>query len=238
MRFGRTPEGGSTHGRGIVAPPTPLLALTDHLLDGGHQRNIRAHLEFDPICSQGGGGDDLSFNCSSLLPDRLLGSATTNTSTPDAQKKMPAGDGSNHDFGTGGVHFGTAPIEEGNEEAVSVVEPFPRAPPGFQLDPNFSQGGGDDLFFDCASHLSDSLPDSATTNTSTPVLEKQMSACDNSNHNHSDGTEGFHFGAPIEGGNEEAVSIIERFARAPPGFQCRQYPHSNANASVAASDER
>ena len=91
MRFGRTPEGGSTHGRGIVAPPTPLLALTDHLLDGGHQRNmemarllsntmadglntmaktfalegsnattqaIRAHLEFDPICSQGCGGDD------------------------------------------------------------------------------------------------------------------------------------------------------------------------------------
>ena len=51
--------------------------------DGGWALNkmattqtIRAHLLFDPICSQGGGDNDVSFHCSSLL------------STPDLEEAI------------------------------------------------------------------------------------------------------------------------------------------------------
>ena len=37
VRYDRTPEGGCTYGGGDVAPPTPLLVMTDHLLEGVHQ---------------------------------------------------------------------------------------------------------------------------------------------------------------------------------------------------------
>ena len=77
---------------------------------------------------RGGGGND------GCLADRLPGSTTiTTTTTPASHEKISACDGCNGSHGTGRFHSGTSPILEEND--VSVVEPFARAPPGWHYSP-------------------------------------------------------------------------------------------------------
>ena len=87
-------------------------------------QSIQLYLESDPNVSTG--GDD-GF---SDLPYHSSGGVTTNTSTPDSEKKMSARKGSNHNHGTGDVHFGLSAMEEAGS-----VEPLVNALPGFQFSP-------------------------------------------------------------------------------------------------------